>query len=104
MKRLLVVPAILTALLGAQAMAADEQPARAPLSLRPGQPPATPSVNYPRTAESSAPGDPAAQLRELRSRIEALDKRVAELEKKNPPAPMPVADRPEPARLRLQPR
>lgn len=106
MKQLLAVTAMLAAHVSvfAQAAAADEAPGRAP-SVRPGPPPLTPGVSYPRiTTEPATATDPASQMRDLQRRVEALDKRVAELEKKNPPAPTPTSDRPEPARLRALPR
>jgi hypothetical protein len=105
MKHTLVGSAVLALHLGvlAQGTASEDAP-RAPLSLRSGAPSqlASPAPAYPRPEPVSS--DPQAQVRDLRSRLEILDRRVAELEKKLAPAPSAASDKPDASRLRVNTR
>jgi hypothetical protein len=92
MKQLLVATAILAL---AATMAAQAQ-----VTLRPGGAvvPTTPAVQRP----GSEPVSSEVQLRELRSRLEALEKRFAELERKQAPDSSSSVNPLDPTRLRPQ--
>ena len=70
-----------------------------PPNMRPGAPgQLAPPPDRQRVADFVS-SDPQMQVRDLRTRLEALDRRVAELERRLAPAQQP-SDRKEPLRIR----